>query len=120
MDTGSFYTSMTNVLSQNGDQPHFPRAPTDGSNLGSMYEFPFDPFQQGGVNQKLDRVVSLILEQKEVTSTIKREMSELRKEVASLMTKVSVSQQKQKMSDDSPTSTIRKKVPSQLSVSIKI
>ena len=127
MSTRSFYrngSSVTDRLSEVIDQPHrsssIPHDPSysASSGNGSMYEFPFDPYCSG-MNQKLDRMVTLILEQKEVSKNIQKETNDLRREVATLMMEVSVVKEKveKQVPNDSSTSSKQKKIPSQLSVS---
>lgn len=118
---------MTNGLSgPHNDEPlMYPRYASSNSSVGtgSMYEFPSGPQDlsaQEGMNQKLDRVVTLILEQRTISNNIQKETSDLRKEVALLNTELTTLKQNVEAMKDSPTSSssVRKKIPSQLSVSI--
>ena len=83
-------------------------------------------YYQGAIGHRLDQVVTLILEQKTVSEDIKKETSALRKEIDSLKSEVSLVKEdlKQKTSPscsaDSSSGSVRKKIPSQLSVSLHI
>ena len=126
MSTGSFYRGGSSVTDRLSEISEHSRSRSfndstygNGSVTGSMYEFPIDPFQTG-MNQKLDRMVTLILEQKDLTASIQKETNDLRREVATLTSEVLAMKEKvdNQILNDSPTSSSRKKIPSQLSVSI--
>lgn len=89
---------------------------TSGSGYyGGVSRSDVDPIQTG-MNQKLDRLVTLVLEQKEVSGSIQKETNELKKVVASLTTELSVVKEKLEQPNISPNNTV-KRIPSQLSVS---
>ena len=86
------------------------------SSMGNIYEFPSgsqqDVCSQEGMNQKLDRMVSLMLEQRQISNNIQKETNELREEVASLTTELASVKQKVEATKDSSTgSSVRKKLP---------
>lgn len=120
MASGSFYRrgmSMTSHLSGGNEQFGLAADGGNSSNSGSMYEFPSASGQfHEATNQKLDRVVSLLLEQRTVSNNLQMETNELRKQVASLRTEVSSI--KEQVDQQTPSSSGgRQKIPAQLSVS---
>ena len=74
---------------------------------------------QSGINQKLDRMITLVLEQKTVSEKLKEETSELRKEVAAIKSELSGIKQVSPSESSASSSVIKKKIPSQLSVSLR-
>lgn len=118
MDGGSFYrngSSMTNLLSRNPDRFDYGGL---GHSSGSMYEFPSGQIG-GGIEQKIDRMVSLMLEQNTISSNIQSETIKLTKVVESLTADITYVKKKVESStyDSSNSGSIRKKIPSELSVS---
>lgn len=131
MEGGSFYrggSSVTHSFSRNPrDHFDFGSASRGG---GSMYEFPSGGMSSGGmssggaavtgIEQKLDMVVSLVMEQKSISATIESGTNDLKGVVATQVSDVAYLKDKveqRTMSSSSPSGSVRKKIPSELSVS---
>ena len=123
MDGGGFYrggSSVTRSFSR-GSGDHF----DFGDRSGSMYEFPsgsgggMSAAAVSGIEQKLDMVVSLVMEQKALSATIESGTNDLKGVVTTLVSDVAYLKEKvQKTAvESSPSGSARKKIPSELSVS---
>ena len=126
MDGGGFYrdgSSVTRSFPRNsGDRFDFGGASHPG---GSMYEFPSGGMGAAvsGVEQKLDMVVSLVMEQKALSATIESGTNELKGVVNTLVSDVAYLKDKvakTPMNSSSPNGSVRKKIPSELSVSFYV
>lgn len=90
----------------------------DNTNYGSMYEFPSGP-TTNGIEQKLDMVLSHILEQKEISGKIENETKDLRSIVDTLVSDLSHLKEKiEHPSVNGSSTSVRKKIPTELSVSL--
>ena len=73
-------------------------------------------------NQKLDQIATLVSKQNDISEQLKKETSDLRKEIATLKSELAGIKQQVSSPSNSSTSAgcaTRKKIPSQLSVSLK-
>lgn len=121
----SFYrngSSLAPSLSLNS-RDQFDRGAAGHSSSGSMYEFPSGPINgtpvSVGIEQKLDMVVSLVLEQKAISAKIEKDTNDLKGDFGSLVSDVAYLKGKVEHSANgsSASGSVQKKIPSQLSVS---
>ena len=126
MDSGSFYGR---GLSFPQNQMYGPNVGNVNTYAGDMYGDPaaavpstVAPPTSNVFNQKLDRIATLVSKQNTISEQLKQETSDLRKEVATLKSELAGIKQQVSSPSNSSTSVdcaIRKKIPSQLSVSLK-